>query len=102
MLMTSSKKKMMEKLKMPAKSAPEQDDNLDLGDEDVEGSPAEEAAESPEEESSEVEPETDNGEQPSKAAQLSDDELLAELKKRGLDKQMSGEDDTQDGHTVMA
>lgn len=73
------KKVDLKKLPMPVKSMPEQDasDDMDslLGEE--EGSPAEEAKESPAEEDSEHTSAPD-------LSDISDDDLVAELKKRGL------------------
>lgn len=92
------KKKKLSKLKMPADRAGISLDHLDDEGSDVHGaasdepegqddsSMSEEANESPEEKKSESDA----------AAHLSDDELLAEIKKRGLEKQMDEDEQSED------
>lgn len=73
------------KLKMPKREEVNLDE-LDLGPESAE----EEAAESPEEEAAES-PEEESAEHPGELAKVSDEDLLAEVKKRGLMSQLEGE-----------
>lgn len=74
---------------------PETKKPLGLEDLDMEeGSPDEEAAESPEEEAAEHEDGEgeEGGEHADALAKIPDEELLAEVKKRGLDKDLEGDD----------
>lgn len=80
----------LSKLSMPMKKKP-MDPNMDSSME--EGSPEEEASESPEEEGREQ----DMGMDASKALEgVSDDDLMAELKKRGLMDSMDNASASQD------
>lgn len=74
---------MLKKLKMPKPKSMETDE-LDMTE-----SPEEEAAESPEEEGAEIEAE-ESAEHP-ELAKASDEDLLAEVKKRGLMAQLEKE-----------
>lgn len=77
---------MLKKLKMPKPKAIETDE-LDMA---MEESPEEEAAESPEEEAAES-PEEEKKEHPGELEAVSDEDLLAEVKKRGLLSQLEKE-----------
>lgn len=86
---------MLKKLKMPKPKEMEMDE-LDLGPESAEEeaseSKAEEGAESPEEESAE---------HPGELEAISDEDLLAEVKKRGLMSQLeseTGEESAEDAY----
>lgn len=103
MKMTLDKK--LGKLKMPSKR-PEMDLS-DLSSDDSseqdEGSPEEEASESPDEEAAEDSGKDGDGSDALKA--VSDDELMAEIKKRGLlsklEKGGDSGDDSSDGDQSM-
>lgn len=77
--MKTSRASKLKELSMPKKPSGEQEADMDLSM--LEGSPEEEAAETPEEEATEA-PEEDMA--PDTLEHVSDDELLGELKKRGL------------------
>lgn len=82
-------KKKLGKLSMPEKRS----DEMDLSELDSEPSAEEsneEAAEFPE--SGEEAPEEASSEEHSYLAKCSDDELMAELKKRGLDKELASDE----------
>lgn len=95
--------KKLKSMKMPDKRMADSKMNKYMEDEDEEGSPEEEASESPEEESHEDE-NAEEGEEKSKdknniVASLSDDELIAEVKKRGLiSKLEESEDGSESSH----
>lgn len=79
----------LKKMKMPGME--DMHEHMDM----EEGSPEEEAAESPDEEQAEQDQgEGDKGEQhkSDELAQYSDDDLMAEIKKRGLEKQLEDSD----------
>lgn len=88
-------KKKLEKLKMPERKM---DPDMDMSREDMEmaeaqESPEDEAMESPEYQVSEEEMGVEK-KQPAPLDDISDDELMAEIKKRGLMSQLdSGEED---------
>lgn len=87
---------MLKKLKMPKPKEMETDE-LDLP---MEESPEEEAAESPEEEGMES-PEEEKAEHPGELEKVSDEDLLAEVKKRGLMSQLekeTGEESAEDAY----
>lgn len=87
---------MLKKLKMPKPKAIETDE-LDMA---MEESPAEEAAESPEEEGAESS-EEEAAEHPGELKGVSDEDLLAEVKKRGLMSQLeseTGEESAEDAY----
>lgn len=97
-MMSSKKDSKLNKLQMPKKRQDdmEMDDMLAAEDE---GSPEEEASESPEEEAQE----DDMGaEKASPLADVSDDDLLAEIKKRGLSSELEGEAKAEDDYSLMA
>lgn len=79
------------KLKMPPKrmEKPSEDEGVD--DLDDEGSPDEEALESPDEEKAEGEEASHD------LTDVSDDDLMAEVKKRGLLKGQDDQSDSEDG-----
>lgn len=86
---------MLKKLKMP-KPKEMSTDELDLGPESTE----EEAAELPEEEGAETEAE-ESAEHPGELSSLSDEDLLAEVKKRGLMSQLekeTGDESAEDAY----
>ncbi len=101
MQMPEKKPGKFSRLAMPKKPAEEMD--LSSLDEDQsmpeEGTPEEEAAESPEEEKKEMD--EGEGDHSDILAGASDEELMAELKKRGLDKQMDApeEDHSQEQYS---
>lgn len=80
MPMDMKKKRSMSDLKMPAKRSSDMSDYSDMGPE--EGSPEEEAGESPDEES--AEDDQGHGDSSDALMKISDDDLMAEVKKRGL------------------
>lgn len=86
-------KKKLEKLKMPEK----RQDDMDLSDLE-EGSPEEEASESPAEEQAEQEGKSgDEEHKPGPLDNVDDEDLLAEVKKRGLVSELEkGEDQSQE------
>lgn len=84
---------MLKKLKMPHPKS------MDMSELDAE-SPEEEAAESPEEEAAES-PEEEEKEHPGELSSVSDEDLLAEVKKRGLMSQLekeTGEESAEDAY----
>lgn len=86
---------MLKKLKMPKPKEMEMDD-LDFSPESAE----EEASESPEEEGAES-PEEEPAEHPGELEKVSDEDLLAEVKKRGLMAQMekeTGDESAEDAY----
>lgn len=97
----------LKKLAMPKKRQGEQDlEDLDLGGEepeqeqedmlDLEQEQPDPLAEESEAMEGEEELSEDDAVEPSAAEGLSDEELLAELKKRGLEKKLSGEEQEQE------
>ena len=85
---------MLKKLKMPKPKS------FEMEELDMEESPDEEAAESPEEEAAES-PEEEKREHEGDLSEFSDEDLLAEVKKRGLMSQLeeeTGEESAQDAY----
>jgi hypothetical protein len=85
----------LDKLKMPEKKPMMSRDEM-MAQEDSE-TPEEEAAESPEEQAQEDEMGTEKHAQSDELTMISDDDLMAEVKKRGLMSKMSPEEEQSEG-----
>lgn len=102
--MMSSKPSKFGKMKksMPSKSSPADEMDLsELGESEAEGSPAEESMESPDEASMEGDSEAPaEGLAPDELAKASDEDLMAEMERRGLSAKMGEQpDDSQEQYS---